>query len=184
MASAFSLLCRFYLLLESKHLELKGSKLVPCLAQLLLDGEQAIHEIRLVLQQIALAHALYITIRVNAQRGWRHPSLASLPPLLPPTTVVGQAVLAVVGMGLRIANDRRLFDALALRVHFGGTGADGLKRDRLPFFEQLIDGRLDQAYRPLAPGLVVLLQPRTAGVLLWIRYRRVGHTFRPFCTPG
>src|SRR6266851_521668 len=180
MASAFSLLCLFYLLLESKDLELKGSKLLPCLPQLLLDGEQSIHEIRLVLQQIALAHALYITIRVNAQRGWRHPYLASLPPLLPPPTAVGQAVLSVVGMGIRIANDRRLFDALALRVHFGGTGADGLKRDRLRFFEQLIDGSFDQSHRPLAPGLVVLLQPRTAGVFLWIRYRWVSHTLRPF----
>ena len=68
-------------------------------------------------------------------------------------------------MSFRIPNDPCLFDPLAFRIHLARTSTDGFKRDRLPVFEQLIDGRFDQIDGPLLPGLMVLFQPGT--LLLW-----------------
>ena len=91
-------------------------------------------------------------------------------------------MFAVVGMGLRIADDPGLLDALALRIQFARAETDRLKGDRFPLLKQPIDGRFDEINRVLSPGLVVALQPGTIGALRRIRCGWLGHRLRPSCT--
>jgi len=156
----------FQLLLQIKQLELKRGELLLTCSVGLFDDEQPLHQVDLGLEQVALMHPVQIAIGINARRLRRHSLAASLASLVSQPALVRATMFAVVGVGFRVANDRCLFDTLAFRVHLAGPGADGLKRDRLPLLEQLIDGVLDQSHRALAPGLVVLLQPRAVGVLL------------------
>jgi hypothetical protein len=135
----------FQLLLQVKQLELKRGELLLAGSVGLFDGDQSLRQVGLGLEQVTLAYSLHIAIGIDASRLRRQSFVAPLPPLVSQPTLVRATMFAIVGMGLRIANDPRLFDALALRVHLAGTAADGLKRDRLALLEQLIDGGLDQS---------------------------------------
>lgn len=135
----------FQLLLQVKQFKLKRGELLLACSVSLFDGDQSLNQVRLGLEQVALAHSVHIAIGIDAGRLRRHSLVASLPPLVSQPTLVRATMFAIVGMGLRIPDDPRLFDALTFRVHLAGTGADGLKCDCLPFLEQLIDGGLDQS---------------------------------------
>ncbi len=68
-------------------------------------------------------------------------------------------VLSIVGMRLRVLQERRFFDAPVLCVHLDAFATDGLNRDHLLVVDELIDGGFDEAHCPLAFLLVAFLEP-------------------------
>jgi hypothetical protein len=88
-------------------------------------------------------------------RGFRHfaCSFAYL------SSLIGRTVFAIIGVGLLIFQQRRLFDPSAFRVDLCAFVADGLNGHCLLLFDELINGGLDQAYRAFALLLVMFLEP-------------------------
>jgi len=122
------------------------------------DLEQPLHDFRFGHLQVAIPGPVHIAMGVNPERLCDRNNRFTLPfPSL--SSFVRCAVLAIVGVSLRVLQDRRLFDAPALWIAFNTPAADRLNRHALPVTLDLIDGGFDQAHRALAFLLVVFLQP-------------------------
>lgn len=145
--------------LEQRELELR--QLVSCLDIRLFHGQQTLYQLCFGHRQIASPHPIDIPIRLNPDRLWLSGDMATASGVARSLLVclIGAAVFLIIRIRLRIPKDSSFLHSPAFWIKLPAQVANCFKRYRFTPCHQLIDGRLDQLYRPLALGLVVLLKP-------------------------